>query len=364
MIEKDLNGTSFEDDALGLDLGKYWNRLKKNWKKLIWWAAGGFVLGCLVALSTPHKFMCVAKLAPELSSTATSRLSSMASLVGLSASSMGSTDAIYPMVYPDLVGSPEFVAKLFTMPVTFMDKKDTVNTDLYDYMLNYGKKSVAGAVLGAPMKLVSWAAGLVKGEEDEEPDDAPVDPSCFTKKQGRVYRALQKCIKAEVDKKTMIVTVKTTFDDRYIGADLCRNVVQHLKDFVVDYRTEKAVENLEYCRTVCDQVREEYLTAQTRYARYVDSHQGLSSMNATAEVERLRNESSLKYQLYSSAAQSLQAAEARVQQDKPVFAEIVTPTVPYKSVDSRKKTAMTWCFLAVCIGAVVVMSKKSEEEEV
>lgn len=366
MKENDNIDYMFDDseEMQSIDFGKYFRRLKKHWKTVMWWTIGGFVLGCLIALGTPHKYTCTSMLAPELSNTATSRLSSMAAMIGYSSSVLGTTDAVYPMVYPDLVHSPEFVADLFATPVEFVDKKDSVSTDLYDYLVNYREKSVVGEVLGAPMKVVGWAKGLFSPEEEEADSLAPIDPASFTKKQGRMYILMCKNIEAEIDKKTLVVTIKTTMDNRFVCAQVSRAVNDNLKKYVTKYRTEKAVHERDYYRDLYLKAQKDYYDAQAKYSRYVDTHQGLVLQSVITEREKLHNEANLQYQLYNANAQQLQSAEAKVQLDTPVFAEIVTPTVPLRSANSRKKTALAFAFLAFCIGAVLVMLKNNESSAV
>jgi len=365
-MKEELDDLKLEDEAaINMDFGKYWRIIKRQWKTVMWWAVGGFVAGCLFALATPHTFTCVSKLAPELSSTATSRLSSVASMIGFSSSVLGTTDAVYPMVYPELVHSPEFIVDLFDMPVDFVDKKDSVHTTLYDYITNYYGKTSVGNVLFAPLYLLGKIMSAVNGEKvEEENSDSTVvyDPFCLTRAQGRVFRTLNKCIDAQIDKKTLVVTVKTSLDDRFICAHLSRQVNDNLKKYVTRYRTEKAIHDMEYYQKIYDESLKEYMASQDRYSRYVDSHQGIVLQRISAERDLLKNEANLKYQLYSSNAQQLQAAKAKVQLETPVFAEIVSPTTPLKSVNSRKKKALGFMLAAMLVGAAVVLVKYRADE--
>lgn len=363
-MKEELDDLLLEDEVdLNINFGKYWRILKRHWKTVMWWAVGGFALGCLLAIASPRKFTCVSKLAPELSSTATSRLSSVASMIGFTSSVLGTTDAVYPMVYPELVHSPEFVVELFDMSVDFKDKKDSVHTTFFDYMENYYGKTPVGNVIFAPMRWIGDLMGKIKGEDEEESDSTAVyDAFCLTRRQGMVYKNICKLIDAEIDKKTLVVTIKTSLDDRFICGVLSREVNGKLKDYVTRYRTEKAIHDRDYYQKMYDDSMADYLAAQDRYSRYVDSHQGIVLQRFGAERDRLKNEAGLKYQLYSANAQQLQQAEAKVQLETPVFAEIVTPTVPFKSVNSRKKTALGFAFFALMVGAVVVLVKNRDEE--
>ena len=350
-----------DEDVINIDFSKYWSIIKGHWKTVALWGVCGFLVGCLFALATPRKYTCMSKLAPELSSTATNRLSSMAAMIGFSSSVLGTTDAVYPMVYPDLLHSPEFIVDLFDMPVAFVDKKDSVHTTLYDYLENYSGKTAVGSVLYAPMTLMGKIMEKVKGEEESD-STSTYDAFNMTRAQGRIYKMLSKCIEADIDKKTLVVTIETSLDDRFICAQLSREVNVKLAEYVTRYRTGKAMHDRDYYQKMYEESKGEYFAAQNRYTSYLDSHQNISLQRVNVEGERLRNEAALKYQLYSSMAQQLQAAEAKVQLETPVFAEIVSPTTPLKSVNSRKKKAMGFAVLALLAGAVVVLLRNREEE--
>lgn len=363
-MKEELDDFLLEDETgINIDFGKYWSILKRHWKTVMWWTVGGFLVGCLFSLASPRKYICTSKLAPELSSTATSRLSSVASMIGFTSAVLGTTDAVYPMVYPDLVHSPEFVVDLFDMPVDFVDKKDSVHTTLYDYMENYYGKTPVGNVVFAPLNLLGKIMESIKSEDEAESDSSAVfDSFRMTRKQGMIYKMLCKCIDAEIDKKTLVVTIRTTLDDRFICAALSREVNGNIKKYVTRYRTEKAIHDRDYYQKMYDDARADYFLAQDRYTRYVDSHQGIILQSVNAEGERLKNEANLKYQLYSTMAQQLQGAEAKVQLETPVFAEIVSPTVPFKSANSRKKTALGFAFFALIVGTAVVLFRNRKEE--
>lgn len=59
-------------------------------------------------------------------------------------------------------------------------------------------------------------------------------------------------------------------------------------------------------------------------------------MSYRAEQERLENEMRLAYQVYTSVAQQLQMAEAKVQEITPVYTIIEPATIPIKASKPRK----------------------------
>lgn len=351
-IELAMEGSSQMD----IDFSKYWRILKDKRKHILIWTLITFVIGCLIAIGVPRKYKVVSKIAPELSSTATTRLSTMAALTGLSSTVLGSTDAVYPMVYPDIVKSPAFIADLFGMPVETVKKGEVVNTDLYGYITDYHSTSWLGFLMSLPVRLISLAMDVIKPGEEEDEDSENVDPFHFTRKQGRAYRILSKSIEAAIDRKTLVLTTVVTMQDAQICADLSKAVNENLKKYVTSYRTQKAIHDQEYYEKLYGEAQESYYSAQRKYSSYVDRNQGIVLQSVKVEEERLRNEMNLQFQLYNTMAQQLQNAKAKVQQETPVFVEVVNPSVPLRSSNSRKKIALVITvlgFFVVCAETLV-----------
>jgi uncharacterized protein involved in exopolysaccharide biosynthesis len=98
--------------------------------------------------------------------------------------------------------------------------------------------------------------------------------------------------------------------------------------------------------------QQEYYQAQQLYAKYVDANKGVILQSALTERERLQNDMSLAYQVYSQVATQLQVARAKVQEAKPVFAVVEPATVPlFPSSTSRKIIVLGFIFLAFVAGA-------------
>lgn len=318
-----MNGNQYDE----IDLKKYFLRLIRHWRVIVLCVAISFVIGCVVALCIPRKYTVTTVLGPELSSSTTNRLSSLASLVGLSSALLGTTDAVYPMVYPDILRSPKFLVDLFDLPLTYEVKDETFETTLYEYVTS--KKSIVGAIYG-----------IFSPKRHKEDEALEVNSFHLTSKQWRVVRFLSRRITSQTDKKTMSISISVTLDNAVVCATLASAVNEKLREYVTSYRTEKSMNDFRYYEKIYTDAQRDYYDALTEYSRYVDSHQGLSTRSGMIETERLKNETNLRYQLYNSMAQELQLAKAKVQQETPVFTELIPPTVPYRASNSRKKTAL------------------------
>ena len=96
--------------------------------------------------------------------------------------------------------------------------------------------------------------------------------------------------------------------------------------------------------------KQEYYTAQKEYAEYVDSHDNLILQSVRAEQERLQNEMSLTYQVYSQVANQLQVARAKVQEEKPVFAVVEPAVIPLKTSGLGMKVyVLLFIFLSIFV---------------
>src|SRR5574344_83314 len=104
---------------LRVDFKQIWSRRKLFYKVL----PITFVLSCAIILCVPRYYTSSLSLAPEIgnSSGMGGALGSLASSFGLDLGAMETTDAINPMLYPDLMEDNGFVTGLFDIHVKSLD---------------------------------------------------------------------------------------------------------------------------------------------------------------------------------------------------------------------------------------------------
>lgn len=172
----------------------------------------------------------------------------------------------------------------------------------------------------------------------------------LSKKELKKIETLKKMISASVDKKTSMTSVAVTFQTPRVAAVVADSVVKKLQEHIIDYRTSKAKEDCGYLEKLFKERQQEYYAAQQKYADYLDSHDNIILQSVRAEQERLQNDMSLAYQVYSQVASQLQVARAKVQEEKPVFAVVEPAVVPLTpSGTSKKIYVLAFIFLSVCV---------------
>lgn len=331
-----------------IDLVELLQKLWAGRRLILKWCAVGAVVGLVIAFSIPKEYTTTVKLAPEIQGNKSS-LGDLSSLAGINMGSMNSTDAVYPELYPDIVQSVPFMTALFDVEVT--DAKGEQSCPVSEYVSEELRSPWWSTVLGFPFKVLGWVKGLFS-KEDETPESSTIDPFRLTKEEDEIVKALQSRITASVDTKTQVVSLSVTMQDPLISATLTDTVMRNLQNYITEYRTNKARNDLAFTQRLFDEAQKKYYEAQQRYAQYVDQNQGIVRRSFMTEQERLQNEMNLAYNLYNQTAQQLQLAKAKVQESTPVYVVVQPATVPLKaSKPSKMVTLIGFIFIAGVLSA-------------
>ena len=351
-LAKDLPSVSNESkiDEMEIDLMEILRKVIAI-RKTLYKAAGiGLVIGVIVALSVPKQYTVEVTLSPEMSnSKSNSGLASMAaSFLGAGAGMSGDgSDALNASLSPDIVSSTPFLLELLSMSVP-VDGEESEKIDLGSYLDNQSSPWWS-YVMGLPSMAISGVRSLFSGE-DESSNQRNKDYGTIelTKEEYNKISSLKKNITAVMDKKTAITNVSVTLQNPKVAAVVADSVVHKLQEYIIGYRTSKAKEDCAYLEKLFKDRQEEYYVAQKKYAEYVDTHDNLILQSVRAEQERLQNDMSLAYQVYSQVANQLQVARAKVQEEKPVFAVVEPAVVPRQPSGTDRKTyVIVFVFLSV-----------------
>ena len=155
-----------------------------------------------------------------------------------------------------------------------------------------------------------------------------------------------------VDKKTGVTTISVTMQDPRISACLTDTVVNRLQSYIIDYRTNKARKDFHFQEKLFERKKKEYEQAQENYAKFADANKNIILQSYRAEQVRLENEMNLAYQVYTSVAQQLQMAEAKVQEITPVYTVVEPATIPVKA--SKPNKVMILLGVVFLVGIVCV----------
>jgi len=324
MIIKDMKEKSVQQI---IDLGRIVQILWKKRKTYLFVWIITFILSCIWIFPQPRYYDCDVALAPEMASESLAGdLTSIASSFGFNLGDMAGSDAIYPLLYPDLFGSPEFIVELFDIRIKTIDGE--VDTDYYTYLKEHQKENV----LTKPYYAVSnYFKQLFESDKSYNVSgNTKRNPFMLSKKDYVLMMKVQDNITCAVDKKTNVISISVRDQDPLVCATLADSVKEHLQDFIIRYRTSKARLDYDYYQHLVDSAKIEYDKAMESYAVYTDSHKDIILQAYISERDKLENDMQTKYTTYNTFVTQLQAMKAKVQERTPSFTTLKSATVPIK----------------------------------
>lgn len=279
------------------------------------------------------------------------------SLTGLNISSNNSTNmsavatgrAPLPVtLYPRIVASTEFQKELIYTELEFSTFDSTLT--LIDYFHYHREASlrdkvytfVGNMTIYLPLTVLKWvreSKNAVFGlwRDDEIAENTKSDVEEVEVEQDERLQSVAPDEKAVMDWLTLKITlassggimeITTNLPDPMAAALVNAKLVEYIQEYIKDYRIQKAQQNLEDTRERYEIAKERYEEVQLELAEYEDENINISSNRASIELERLRNEVNLRYDIYNSVAQEVEQARMVLQQQIPVFNPLEKPNVP------------------------------------
>ncbi len=306
-----------------------------------------FVIACLIIVCIPRYYRSTAKLAPELSSLNGNSLSDIASSFGIDLNAAsGSEDAIVPELYPDLIESNDFLTSLFDVKVRSLDGK--IKTTYYDYLANRQEHPWWAGTLQA-------VKGIFEEKDTFKTTKGKVNPFRLTKKQDRVARKMADNIQCKVDKKNYVISITVEDQDPLISAAITDTVKSRLQQFITQYRTQKARNDLKYYQRLSSEAKAKYEKTRRIYGSYSDANQDIVLESYRLKQNDLENEMQLLYNNYTVLQTQVQQAQARLTLQTPAFTTLQNASVPLKPAGPKRMIfVLGMCALSFIITTIWV----------
>ncbi len=279
----------------------------------------------------------------------------MASSFGFNIGNITSSDAIYPTLYPDLMGSPNFIVDLFDIKV--VNEEGDIKTDYYTYLTKEQKVSIWAMPIIWLKRQMNSLFPRKKDVLKSDGNSGDSDLLILSKEQSDVVSMIQDKITCSVDKKTDVITITVKDQDRLISATMADSVRVRLQDFITDYRTQKARVDLEYYTKLTDEAKRDYEEARRLYASYADSNTDLMLTSFKAKEQDLENDMQLKYNTYTTLTTQLQMAKAKVQERTPAFTVIQGASVPQIPAGPKRTLFVLFMLFLTFTGTLLYVLK-------
>lgn len=354
--DKNYTNAPLQEDELEIDLMEYARKLWTARKLLLKVAGIAAVVALVIAYSLPKKYTAEILVSPESSKGGSSGMAGMAAMLGMGNVSMGGdANALNFSMASDIVASTPFILEIINTRVQTMDGK--MDTTITAYLATQ-KAPWWNTVMALPSMAIGGIKSLFSSN-DGPVEEKPIDPFRLTPQQKGQISAVQSIIEIGADKKSGMTKLSVTVQDPLVAATMADTVLVKLQDYITKYKTSKAQEDCKYWEQLYEERKKEYYEAQERYAQYSDMNQGVIRQSVRIEQERLQNEQSLAFQVFSQTATQLQMSRAKLQEEKPAFAVLEPASVPlYPSGTSKKIILVGIVFLAVAGASAWVLFGK------
>lgn len=141
--------------------------------------------------------------------------------------------------------------------------------------------------------------------------------------------------------------------DPNAAAQVAKTSIELIKEYVTQYRTRKAQEDLKFSQEQLVSAEERFREAQDRLAEFRDANINLSTARAQTQQQRLQSEYDLTFNVYSSMAQQVEQAKLKVQEQTPVVSVLQPVQVPVEDNTSGLRVLLLSIITAIFISVSI-----------
>lgn len=349
----------YQDDDIQIDWSGMFHKLREKRKLFYISMPLTLIFAVIIASSIPKTYIVSTRIAPELASVnaGSSSLGGLNSLMrsfGIGSSNNTGGDAILPTLYPELMNSKTFLVSLFDIPVKSRNGK--IQTAYYDYLANYQKKPWWSKAIG-------WVFSLIPGSgkiaEDNYKD---ANAAALTYRQSLIAKAISSKIGSKIDEKTGVITITVSDQDPLICTAIADSACQRLQQFITNYRTKKAYQELLNVQKQFKQAQAEYLASKREVEAFNDGNWDLVDEDFIVEKQALQNDMQLKFQTMSAFNTQLLQARSKYESLRPVYTVLDVASVPIAPAGPKKmKIILGIMFLVLFVEVVYVLRGNIKE---
>lgn len=332
LIPIEENNYSDSDDEVFIDVIGILKDIWVNRKVVYITTAVVLLIGLILYLGSERIYYSEAQLMPESSSNQ-SQLGQLfqqyENIFGIQRNV--EENDIQVSMYPHIVESLRFQIELMQHEVFFGELGREMT--IYDYFTEYYQPSLTSKIadfvwnytIGLPVTIWNFVTSF---SSDGEPQREPIDFSQFREFEApkeldsqvrNVANTVSGLITISREPQTGFVSIGVSVSDARASTEMVILVKNLLQEYVIDYRTEKAMNDLMFIEEQYEEAKEEFQSRQDSLAAFQDRNVNLAMQSMAVVEQRLQSEYELAFTLYNTLARRLQEAKIEVQEETPVF---------------------------------------------
>lgn len=342
-----------------IDLVEIIKRLWSKRKFILKVAAIFACFGLLVALCSPKVYTAGCTMVPQTGEKNMSgNLGGLAAMAGINLGGGSGGDVLSPKIYPKILTSVPFQKELMQKKVKFEECDQELS--IFEYFTN--QKYQKFSLLGTVKKYTIGLPGVILGafrSKDSLTSLGTNSPSIqmLSEKEKNMTDALKGMIALSVNDKDGIVQLSVDMAEPLAAAQLAQHVQELLQRYITEFKIQKVQSNLDFVNARYAEVKQDFQKKQLELAEFRDANRSIVSAVARTNEEKLTNEYSLSFALYSELAKQREQANIQVKENTPIFTIVEPVTVPNeRSKPKRSLILIAFTFLGGVIGIGLVLT--------
>ena len=335
--------------------------LKNIWKErklIVKVTLSFFLIGCIVALLSPVVYTSQTSFVPQISddkmSTSSKGIGDLASLAGISLNSSEVTSDSYlsPLLYTKLTESDEFSYGII--------KEEIINLrgdklTIKEYLLS-NKSSFNFNPIGFIKK---YTIGLfLSNKTKENNSDVFKGFNFLSEEDFSLVKNFKEKFTIELNEKEGFLKVIASDKNAFISTQLVKIITKNLQSKIIELRTNKIKERLEYSKEQYQLKQGEFDFLQKKLAEFKDSNKNISTARFMSELQKLESEYQLQQNILVSLANEYNQNKIKLNKDTPIFSVIDEVSIPNeRSAPKRIHLVIIYVFLGLVFSVGFVLGK-------
>ena len=323
----------------------------------------GFILGCIYTLLIPVEYSSKILVVPETNNSKSGSLGTVGSLAnaaGINLSGVSNEGSIPPELYPKIVNSVAFGLEAIQAEITVPGREEKAT--FYNYFKEIykprGMEVVKKYTLGLP-GLIMNQGGSGEGSTIVRNDTTITELVMQEVSQSElgVLMLLRSRVSISVDERDGTVSIFSMMPNALQSAELAKTVLLLLEEKVMEIKTKKAQEKLDFINERYEEKKQDFEERQRALALFLDRNFDLASAIAKIELSRLQSEYDLAQSVLIELSRQLEAQLIEVKEETPLFTIIEPPMIPVKRAKPQRiKTTITVTMLFFFLAVVYLIA--------
>ena len=317
-----------------------------------------FIIGCIVALLSPVVYTAQTTFVPQVSedqmSSSKGGLGSLASLAGINLNQGSSTSDSYlsPLLYSKLAESEEFSFKIINEEIVNL-KGDKLTIKEY---LSLEDSSFNFNLIGLIKK---YTIGLFINNEIKENINVFKGFNFLNEEDFDLVTSFKEKFAIELNEKEGFIKVIASDKSAFISTQLVQIITKNLQSKIIELRTNKIKERLEYSKEQYELKQGEFDFLQKELAEFKDSNKNISTARFMSELQKLESEYQLQQNILMNLANEYNNNKIKLNKDTPIFSVIDEVSIPNeRSKPKRSLIALIYVFLGLILSIGFILGKE------